>query len=59
MGGWVVAVGASGVTGSPPMDSHSLAEPTADGGEWESVVCVCARVCVCVKESSVSVHVHS
>lgn len=43
-------MGASGVAGMPPMDSHSLAEPTADGGEWESVVhitCVC--VCVCVK----------
>lgn len=29
------------------MDSHSLAQPTADGGEWESVVHI-VRVCVCV-----------
>lgn len=42
--------GASGVAGSPPMDSHSPAEPRADGGERERVVhvaCVgAARVCV-------------
>lgn len=34
------------------MDSHSLVEPTADGGEWESVVrsaCVCARLRECVR----------
>ncbi len=44
--------GGSGVAGRPPMDSHSLAEPTADGGERESVVsravCVCVCVCVCL-----------
>lgn len=43
--------GASGVAGRPPMDSHSPAEPTADGGEWECVVhfyCMCVRLCVSV-----------
>lgn len=47
-------VGASGVAGSLPMDSHSLAEPTAEGREWETVVqdCVraCVHACVCLRE---------
>lgn len=37
--------GASGVAGRLPMDSHSLAEPTTDGGDWESVVYI---VILCV-----------